>query len=200
MRGLALHKSMPMPGVHKTVHSDSTINGSNQYGKGALTKYRCKVFTIFEILFIFLLLSGCSDSTFDLGSWNHSNEKHKYAFLSLDDEKRHEKELNEFKLKLKDLKLLPLGIVSHREAGLKSIGKPPKFIVTNEDGVFVTVNNYGYVFLQISKNIIGNYDDIEWAWKMTIENNSKYMVSANIKYGLMDENGFILTTSRDFPN
>ncbi|SPD74709.1 hypothetical protein PITCH_A300012 [uncultured Desulfobacterium sp.] len=168
-------------------------------------KYTCNFNNKFWIFLLLIFLSGCLDSTFSLGDWRLSNEKHKYVFLSIADQEQYEKDLNELKLKLKGREfdppeISPLRLADLHEAGHKSIGKSPKFIVTGEDGASVTVSNYGYVFLQVSKELADNYDDIEWAWKMSIENNSKYEIHADLEYGLLDENGFILTTSKGFSN
>lgn len=67
----------------------------------------------------------------------------------------------------------------------------------------VLVIESGYKFLQLTKDV-GNdklYDDIEWGWKITIENGSKHDIYARGGYALLDKDGFILTkTNEDLKN
>jgi len=72
-----------------------------------------------------------------------------------------------------------------------------------QKGEPVLVIESGYKFLQLTKDV-GNdklYDDIEWGWKITIENGSKHDIFAHGGYALLDKDGFILTkTNEDLKN
>ncbi len=67
----------------------------------------------------------------------------------------------------------------------------------------VLVIESGYKFLQLTKDVGNNklYDDIEWGWKITVENSSKHDIYARGGYALLDKDGFILTrTNEDLKN
>lgn len=80
---------------------------------------------------------------------------------------------------------------------VKEIGKMPQNIKPSLKSSSVAVTESGFAFLQSTRNTIQNesYEDIEWSWKIILENRSKHGICAYGGYSLIDKDGFVLSAA-----
>lgn len=142
---------------------------------------------------VLLLFCGCSSRNIELGKWKMETENHKFVIFTE-----------------KDAHTLgepgPAPFPAGNKQGwsrVKDIGESPENIQPKLNPYSVTVIESGYTILQSTRHNTksGSYDDIEWGWKVTLENKSKRGIYAYGGYSLFDDSGFILNaTGNDWDN
>ena len=147
-----------------------------------------------SVLIVFLLiLCGCSDQNIALGKWKSKAETHEFVILTKKDA-----------LTLGEAASGPFP--THNKQGwsrVKEVGKSPKNIKPTLKPYSIAVIESGFIFLQSTRSTgkSEKYDDIEWGWKIILENRSKRSIHAYGGYSLFDKDGFILTaTGYDWDN
>ncbi|MBW2570607.1 MAG: hypothetical protein JRE47_14895 [Deltaproteobacteria bacterium] len=146
----------------------------------------------FLIAFL-LVLCGCSDQNIAFGKWKSKSETHEFVILTKKDA-----------LTLGEMP--PLPFPARNEKGwsrVKKVGEFPEDIKPTLKPYSIAVIESGFVFLQTTRPTgkSETYDDIEWGWRIILENRSKRGIHAYGGYSLMDSDGFILTaTGNDWDN
>jgi hypothetical protein len=129
-------------------------------------------------------LFGCSETQFDIGKWHMKGEGHRYAILT-------DKEAKEIGV------IPPAPFPSHnimRWVKVKNIEETPSKLEQKLEPYSVVVIESGYSFLGVTRNVGKDkmWDDIEWGWKIILENKDKQNIYAYGGYALFDKDGFIL--------
>lgn len=139
------------------------------------------------LIVLLLILCGCSDKNIALGKWKTKAEKHEFIILTE-----------------KDALILgevpPAPFPPDNKQGwerVKEVSESPENIKPNLKPYSIAVIESGFAFLQSTKRTdkAESYDDIEWGWKVILENRSKRAIYAYGGYSLFDKDGFILTTT-----
>ncbi len=171
--------------------------------KGVFVTNRNSI-NIIALLFcvmVLMTLVGCAERSIDLGKWRIQKEGHQFVFITPEEKKI----INEgFKEKEKKLQKGNFRIISGRlkrtySKFVKKIGETPTVYDSKIKPYSVFVIESGYSFLQVTKELGKDklYDEVEWGWKITIENRSKYDIYAKVNYALLDKEGFILTKTNE---
>ena len=138
-------------------------------------------------------LCGCSEQHPDFGKWKTKTETHEYVLLTARDAQA--------------LGKVPPGpFPADNKQGwtrVKEVRVPPENIKPTLKPYSVVAIEQGFSFLQSTKITAKetSYQDIEWGWKVVLENRSKRGVHAYGGYSLLDKDGFALAaTGTDWDN
>lgn len=129
-------------------------------------------------------LFGCSEPQLDIGKWYMKDEAHQYAILT----DKEAKEVGEI-----PPAPCPPDII-RCWMRVKDVGETPDKLKQKLEPYSVVVIESGYSFLGVTRNVGKDkmWDDIEWGWKIILENKGKQNIYAYGRYALFDKDGFIL--------
>ena len=150
-------------------------------------------------LIILLIPVSCSERTITYGKWKMTSENHEFVLLT--DEEAHA--LGETPRAPWPPDPAPLPSYNERRnlfdrwTRVKDIGEKSQNLKPSLKPYSIVVSASGFAFLQSTKNNIKNesYEDIEWNWKIVLENRSKRVICAYGGYSLLDKDGFVLTVT-----
>lgn len=136
-----------------------------------------------------LLISfyGCSNSEIEIGNWKSKAEEHQYVLLTAKDAQK----MGE---------ILPAPFPDSNQehwTRVKDIGETPEKLKPRLQPYAITVVEHAFAFLEVARtnNKDSSFDDIEWGWKVTLENKSTHDIYAYGGYALSDKDGFPLSAS-----
>jgi len=121
-------------------------------------------------LIVSLISVSCSNHPLSFGKWKMTNENHEFVFLT-DKEAR---TLGETP---------PAPFPADDKQGwttVRDIGEIPQNIKPSLKPYSIAITESGFAYLQSTKNTIKNesHEDIEWSWKIILENRSKRNICA----------------------
>jgi hypothetical protein len=149
-----------------------------------MMKTLLSAFTIFFITIFSIQLCGCSEQHLSFGKWKTKADHDEYVLLTA-----------------KDAQVLgevpPAPFPDRNKQGwtrVKEMGESPEKLKSTLKPYSVVVVEDGFAFLQSTKNKSKKLtnEDLEWGWKIVIENKSKRDVWAYGGYSLFDKDGFVL--------
>ena len=140
-----------------------------------------RFFKLYVIVMVTTLFFGCAEQNLDIGKQHTKSEGHEYRFMTAKDSK--------------ELGVpVPAPFPNNNEmkwSKVKDIGEIPDKLEQKFKPYSVFVVESGYAFLQVTQGSL--FDDIEWGWKIVLENRSKHDIYAYGGYALLDKDGFVLT-------
>lgn len=158
-----------------------------------MSNHRLSLFTVCGVVIIAATLYGCSENKPKLGQWQTKEENHEYVLLTAKD--------------AQDLSATPPAPFpddnQQQWVRVKKIGEPPEKIETRLQPYSIAVLEASFAFLQSTStnNQQLPYEDLDWGWRLIVENRSKRDVYAYGGYSLFDKDGFSLTeTGTDWDN
>ncbi len=138
-------------------------------------------------------LCGCTKTDINLGNWKTKADGDRYVLLTEKDAK-----------KIGEMTRPPSPYGRGDWDKVKDVGEMPEKIKPALTPYAITVVDHSFAFLEVSPspNKNSSFDDVEWGWKVTLENKSKYdEIYAYGGYALFDKDGFLLVkTGMDWDN
>lgn len=137
------------------------------------------------IVIIASALSGCSEQHPPFGDWKTKTENHEYVLLTAKDA-----------LHLGEAPPSPFPAANKQGwTRVKEMGMQPESMKPALKPYSVIVIESGFAFLQSTKTKEQTQENLEWGWKVVIENKSKRAVWAYGGYSLFDKDSFVLATA-----
>jgi len=133
---------------------------------------------------LFVSLYGCSNSDIEIGNWKSKAVDHQYVLLTAKDVEK----IGE---------IAPAPFKDSSWTMVKDIGDTPEKLKPELQPYGIMVIEHDFAFLEVARtnNNNNSFDDVEWGWKVILENKSAHDIYAYGGYALFDKDGFLLGSS-----
>ncbi len=142
---------------------------------------KTNVVTLVCIAMSTVFLLSCSRQTPDFGKWETKSGVQEYRIIE-------------------DDRSVPFPSTNpNRWVRVKTIGEQPATTAEAEGRLLVRVVESGFIFLESTDVAVKDdkYENVQWGWKVVLENKSKKGVRAYAGYSLLDKDDFVLISTTE---